>query len=460
MDATGRLSEVAIARTVTVLEGYRQRLDELGVARVRAVATSAARDAANPEEFFAAAEKTIGVRPELLSGDEEGRLSFAGATGHLPAGFFRGEPVLVVDIGGGSTELVVGRPSDLESTHQVSLDIGCVRVTERFFRHDPPETGELLDARSDVTSLLESARQRLPNLPPGGAMVGLAGTVSTLAALEHSVVIYDRDQIHHAVLERAAVDMWLTRLASENGAQRLARSTLMAGREDVIVAGAADLVVGDGGLRLHELPRVGGGHPRRSRRLPAVIRIVSSKTLNDERFGVGAIAPHQRRPNPGPLGAGNFVLTCPSPTFPCGHRGATRSGGAQRGPGPFRARPPSRPSRRRRRLRRSRDLITGHLYGEQTSVWRIGSASATSLTPSRRLAIAQAAPERTDQRHYRLGRGARTTLWQQPTPYQWVAIGDDGSAAVTDRGSDWSRILATSKNLVPSGSMKRVTVTH
>ena len=143
-----------------------------------------------------------------------------------------------MDIGGGSTELVVGRPSDPGLTSEVSLDIGCVRVSERFFAHDPPEAGELDDARSAVTSMLGSARGQLPEVPSGGTLIGLAGTVSTLSALERSVIVYDREQIHHAVLERPDVDRWLAILASETSEARLARTELMRGREDVIVGGA------------------------------------------------------------------------------------------------------------------------------------------------------------------------------------------------------------------------------
>ena len=125
VDGTGALSPPAIARTLSVLTDYKRRADELGVRRARLVATSAARDAANAAEFFGAAARVTGLEPELLSGEEEGRLSFAGATAHLPAGFAAGRPVLVVDIGGGSTELVLGRPSDPTSARVVSLEVGC-----------------------------------------------------------------------------------------------------------------------------------------------------------------------------------------------------------------------------------------------------------------------------------------------------------------------------------------------
>ena len=237
VDATGSLKEAAIARTVAVLEDYRRVMDELGVVRARMVATSAARDAANAEDFFSAAARAVGVRPELLTGDEEGRLSFAGATSHLPDWLSGEALVLVVDIGGGSTELVVGSPSDPRSTSEVSLDIGCVRVTERFLHHDPPLPGELEQAAKTVRVMLEDARRKLPSVPSGGTVIGLAGTVSTVSALEGSIDAYDRARIHHAVLERGQIVKWLHALSAETSAQRLSRSGLIRGREDVIVGG-------------------------------------------------------------------------------------------------------------------------------------------------------------------------------------------------------------------------------
>ena len=237
VDATGVLAPAAIGRTVAVLEDYRRRMDERGVVAGRLVATSAARDAANADEFLAAAEKVTGLRPELLAGEEEGRLSFAGATAHLPADVPRGRVVLVVDVGGGSTELVVGAPAEPGRARAVSVDVGCVRVSERFLHHDPPTGDDLAGARDHVTAALEAARAVLPDLEPGLPFVGLAGTVSTLAALEGSVAEYDRDALHHARLGRGAVRRWLEVLASEPAPARLGRPGMVAGREDVIVGG-------------------------------------------------------------------------------------------------------------------------------------------------------------------------------------------------------------------------------
>ena len=185
VDASQKLSADAMARTVAVLEEYRALMDQSGVVKARLVATSAARDAVNAEEFFSAAERATGVRPELLSGPEEGRLSFSGATASLTAAERGTGFVLVVDIGGGSTELVAGGAPEPATVTAVSLDIGCVRLTERFFHHDPPLGSELAEARAVVDAEVGRARdEALPSMDDDGLLVGLAGTVSTLAALE------------------------------------------------------------------------------------------------------------------------------------------------------------------------------------------------------------------------------------------------------------------------------------
>ena len=239
VDATGRLSAQAIERTLAVLRRFRARMDELGVTRMRAVATSAARDAANGDDFFVPAEAVLGVRPELLSGNEEGMLSFAGATAHLPAGLLDPGPVLTVDIGGGSTELAAGIPGEQSSVQAVSLDIGCVRVTERFLADDPPTTAQLEGAQYQIVQELERGRRAIGDgLSPGGPVIGLAGTVSTLAALEHAVAEYSRAALHHVVLQRDDVVRWRGVLAGERTADRLRRPGMLEGRADVIVGGA------------------------------------------------------------------------------------------------------------------------------------------------------------------------------------------------------------------------------
>jgi exopolyphosphatase/guanosine-5'-triphosphate,3'-diphosphate pyrophosphatase len=186
--------------------------------------------------------------PELLSGLEEGRLSFSGATAHVPADLVGPGPVLVVDIGGGSTELVAGvvpvgtavpGPPSAEGVpvSVVSMDVGCVRLTERFLRHDPPLANELERARAAVNADLDRARRALPALEAGGLLIGLAGTVSTLAALDKGLARYERAAIHHAVLTRAGVAGWLERLAGEDSRARLARPGMVEGRADIIVGG-------------------------------------------------------------------------------------------------------------------------------------------------------------------------------------------------------------------------------
>jgi len=217
VDATGKLDPDAISRTLEVLGEYRELMDAQGVVRARLVATSAVRDATNGEEFLTAAAETTGVHAELLSGDEEGALSFAGATASLDLPRAR---VVTIDIGGGSTELVAADP-DPEA---VSLDLGCVRLTERFLHHDPPTDSELEQAAFFV-------RQEL----------GLAGTVSSLGALAQGLSHYDRDRIHHFVLEAGVVRSWCDRLAAQTTTERAQLPGLAAGREDVIVGGVVVL---------------------------------------------------------------------------------------------------------------------------------------------------------------------------------------------------------------------------
>ena len=242
VDATRTLSRTAIARTLSVVRGYRESMDERGVHRRRAVATSAVRDAHNAEEFMEGVARIVGVRPETLSGAEEGRLSFLGATMHLPEGKEGEGPILVADIGGGSTELSVGPSSargsrGIDGVATCSLDIGCVRVSERYLRADPPPPSDVAAARHAVGSQLAAARSGLPALAPGGLFIGLAGTVSTLACLAHGITAYDRTRVHHAVLHQDEVEDWLTALAAEDSRTRLRRPGMVAGREDVIVGG-------------------------------------------------------------------------------------------------------------------------------------------------------------------------------------------------------------------------------
>lgn len=236
VDASGHLAEDALDRTIEVLDEYRKELEARGVSRVRMTATSAARDADNRDVFFDRAEVAIGVRPELLTGDEEGRLSFLGATHQLDPD--KG-PFLVVDIGGGSTEFAVGSGS---CEGVVSVDIGCVRLTEKFLAHDPPRPEELSATLSVVQSHLEDVERELPLSRRARCFVGLAGTVTTVAAVEIGLAAYDPEVIHHFGLTRAAAEDVFRTLATEDLAQRRSNPGLEAGRADVIVGGCCVLV--------------------------------------------------------------------------------------------------------------------------------------------------------------------------------------------------------------------------
>ena len=236
VDATRRLRPEAMERTFTALREYRAVMDVERVGRTRLVATSAVRDAVNGDDFLLPAADIIGAPAELLPGPEEGRLSYAGATADLSE---PDEAVVVVDIGGGSTELVTKDEGEVRS---VSLDIGCVRLTERFLRGDPPTTAEVAGAVQAIADELDRAAAAIPALVhPDRAprrLVGLAGTVSTLAALQLGLAHYDRARIHHAVLSRAAVGRWCDVLGAETVARRALRPGLPAGRRDVIFGGA------------------------------------------------------------------------------------------------------------------------------------------------------------------------------------------------------------------------------
>ncbi|MDQ4132380.1 MAG: Ppx/GppA family phosphatase [Actinomycetota bacterium] len=236
VDATGELAPAAGERTLDVLREFRQVMDRHGVERVRMTATSAARDAANRDWFFAAAEEIVGVRPELLTGEEEARLSFRGATAQLdPAD----GPFLVVDIGGGSTEFAVGTE---EPEGVISVDIGCVRVTEKFLHHDPPAPEELSQAVSVTRDYLDDVAREVPASTTARRLVGLAGTVTTVAAVELGLPAYDSERIHHFVLTREAAEDVFRTLATESRAQRIHNPGLEEARADVIVGGTAILV--------------------------------------------------------------------------------------------------------------------------------------------------------------------------------------------------------------------------
>ncbi|TAM71400.1 Ppx/GppA phosphatase family protein [Mycobacterium sp.] len=236
VDATGEFAAEAIARTRAALTDYAALLKEHGVARVRMVATSAARDVANRDDFFAMTADVLGaVLPgsvaEVISGGEEAELSFRGAVGELDSA---AGPFVVVDLGGGSTEIVVGGAAAAAS---YSADIGCVRLTERCLHSDPPTPAEVAAARQLVRERLGVA---LGVVPVEGARtwVGLAGTMTTLSALAHNLTAYDPAAIH---LSRVAGTDLLTvceRLIQMTRAERAALPPMHEGRADVIGGGA------------------------------------------------------------------------------------------------------------------------------------------------------------------------------------------------------------------------------
>jgi exopolyphosphatase/guanosine-5'-triphosphate,3'-diphosphate pyrophosphatase len=234
VDAAGSLHPDAIDRTLSVLGDYRAVMDRFGVSpdRARIAATSAARDAGNRALFFDGAADLVGVEPELLSGEEEGRLTFLGATSGLDPSL---GPFAVVDIGGGSTEVSLVDGS-------MSLDIGCVRFTELYLESDPPAPEELHACIAVTTEHLKDVERELPAVADARTFVGVAGTVSTVAAVEIGLPAYDRDRIHHFELTREAAEDVFRTLATEPRADRIHNPGLEEARADVIVAGCAILV--------------------------------------------------------------------------------------------------------------------------------------------------------------------------------------------------------------------------
>jgi exopolyphosphatase/guanosine-5'-triphosphate,3'-diphosphate pyrophosphatase len=232
---SGRLHPEAVERTLAVLREYRRVLDASGAERVRATATSAARDAANRDDLFGPAAEILGTSLELLSGEDEGRLTFLGAT----TGLAEPVPHLVVDIGGGSTEFVVGTE---EPEGLLSVDIGCVRLTEAYLHSDPPAPEELSQAISVVEAHLADVDRILPAAAQANTLVGVAGTVTTVAAVEIGLPEYDAEVLHHFRLTRAAAEDVFRTLATEPAAERRHNPGLEPGRVDVIVGGTAVLV--------------------------------------------------------------------------------------------------------------------------------------------------------------------------------------------------------------------------
>lgn len=245
VDASGALHPDAMDRTLDVLRTYRSVLDAHSVDAVRCFATSAARDASNREEFFDRVEQVLRHRPELLSGVEEGALSWRGATSWVtPRRTPFNEPALdlVIDIGGGSTEFVVGHPGD-DPLAVTSIDMGCVRITEKFLHSDPPGPMELSDAVTVMHSYLDDVKRQIPVVRDATNLIGVAGSITTVAAMDIGLHTYDRDRIHRFVLSRAAVEDVFRTIATEPAADRAFNPGLPADRVNTIVGGCLILAV-------------------------------------------------------------------------------------------------------------------------------------------------------------------------------------------------------------------------
>lgn len=232
VDRTGELAPEALERTFTALRSYAAAIDRLGATRIRMVATSATRDARNRDELVKGVRAILGVDPEVITGDEEAALSYAGAAAELPSAK---TPILVADIGGGSTELVLGDASGVLAAR--SVNIGCVRMAERHLRSDPPGPDEAAAIVADVNAALDLAEQTVP-LRDAATLVGVAGTVTTVAALAAGLPAYDSERIH--LLATPAVDVAdvTAKLLAMTHAERAALPVMHPGRVDVIAAGA------------------------------------------------------------------------------------------------------------------------------------------------------------------------------------------------------------------------------
>jgi exopolyphosphatase/guanosine-5'-triphosphate,3'-diphosphate pyrophosphatase len=254
VDQTGRLSPAALARTIEVLRAYADIIAGFAAQSVRMVATSATRDAGNAAEFVRRVTEVLGVPPEVLTGAQEAMLSFTGATAELAAD--HGGPFLVADIGGGSTEFVLGPggpggsgggqppvtrgglggivPPDYRA---ISVNIGCVRMTERHLRGDPPTARQVEAATADIDAALDAVADAVP-VPAAKTLVGLAGSVTTVAAIAMGLPAYDAARIHHARICSADVHAVTSALLSQTRRARAGIGVMHPGRVDVIGGGA------------------------------------------------------------------------------------------------------------------------------------------------------------------------------------------------------------------------------
>jgi exopolyphosphatase/guanosine-5'-triphosphate,3'-diphosphate pyrophosphatase len=235
VDATGRLAPEALARTFAACDDYAERIRDLGAERIRFVATSATRDAANRDEFFDGVRSRFGVEPEVITGDQEAALSFAGATRAVARdAAAHPTPYLVVDIGGGSTEFVLGAGT-VEAAR--SVDVGCVRLTERHFTQDPPTPAQITAARRDADAAIDLAAELVP-IDQAKTLVGVAGSVTTVAAVALGLETYQRDRVHLSRISAETVRQVAGDLLASTHEQRAANPVIHPGRVDVIGAGA------------------------------------------------------------------------------------------------------------------------------------------------------------------------------------------------------------------------------
>lgn len=231
VDATGEFHPDALARTFAAVDEFAEVIERFGAERVRFVATSASRDARNRDEFFEGIQRRLGVPAEVISGDEEAELSFRGALAGVPVS---DEPVLVADIGGGSTELVLGR-ADGTILAAESLNIGSVRLRERFLHGDPPSEAELMQARSFIRETLE--KSHVP-LREARTWIGVAGTVTSMVAIHLNLAEYSRQRVHRARLTRQEVCDLADSLAKAPVSELCTIPTLKPKRAEIVGAGA------------------------------------------------------------------------------------------------------------------------------------------------------------------------------------------------------------------------------
>ena len=234
VDATGRLAPEALQRTFAACDDYAAEIRNLGAERIRFVATSATRDAANRDEFVAGVGSRLGVEPEVITGSDEAALSFSGATRAVAGETGHPTPYLVVDIGGGSTEFVLG---DREVEAARSVDIGCVRLTERHLTQDPPTLAQITAARGDIDAAIDLAATQVP-IDQAKTLVGVAGSVTTVSAIALGLPEYDRDRVHLSRISAQSVRRVAGDLLASTHAQRAANPVIHPGRVDVIGAGA------------------------------------------------------------------------------------------------------------------------------------------------------------------------------------------------------------------------------